>query len=239
MIRYDSTASEGPSRPSGGPFPSPSPQRHHAWIGMRSLSRGLDQDASWTAARQRPPMSIFGRARISGRSPRRRRAWGSRERGGHVDGSTQARPGRRDAGDHAGDGRGGLGLPQHAERGPARDRSTRRRASRRRRWGSTPRPIRTSVRAAPMPIARYPDSLPCRVPPVRAAHRRMGCRRSWDRAAPSSFGTPPPGSPGMGSPTSNAYGRPGLPAPPMARAANRVARPGRAADSRAVRCPLT
>ena len=139
---------------------------------MRSPSLGLDQDCvvdgGATDGRRCPirPSADFGSfAPAPG-------GVGLKERGGHVDGSTQASPGRRDAGDDVGDGRGGLGLPRHATRS-RRGRSTRRRASRRRRWASIPRPTRTLGRAAPMPM-------PAPRTARHAGFRRSGRRRPAD-----------------------------------------------------------
>ena len=71
-------------------------------------------------------------------------------------------------------------------------------------------PIRTLGLAAPMPIARSPDSPACRVPPVREAPPADGLPAVMGSGgAPSSFGTPPPGSASIGAPTNNAYGGPG------------------------------
>ena len=157
----------------------------------------LTKTASWTAARHTAADVQFGRARISGMfapAPAGVGLEGTRRSCRWID-SGESWP--------AGCWRSCWGRSWRPRAAAARgtrsrrDRSTRQRASRRRRWGSTPRPIRTLGPAAPMPIARFPDSPPCRVPPVRAAPAD-GLPAVMDRRRPSSFGTPPPGSPGTG-----------------------------------------
>ena len=106
-IRYDPAASGGPGvLPRPVPLSSIAASITSSWIGMRSPSMSLTGMALVAAADGRSQDPYSAESGSICRDAEWRRA---QERGGHVDGSTQACPGRRDAGDDVGDGRGGSG----------------------------------------------------------------------------------------------------------------------------------
>ena len=239
MIRYDPTASEGPSVLPAVLSLRASPKRHHAWIGMRSLSRGLDQDCVVDGGarhgRRCPirPSADFRKVRpgARGRGARGNEEVMSMDRlrrvlaGGMLAimlGTVVAASGCRNLRNEVPPG------PKYSTTGEPSSSVG---------FNSAPHPyVGTGSPYANGPIPGQP-SMPGSA--GLGGARRTGCRRSWDRVVlrPRSA-LHRPARPAWVTRRTTPTGPPGLP-PAMARAASRVVRPQGAADCRAVPSPLT